>query len=41
MGSSLMVDMRENTRGRNIVHPVININDTRESPNKRKKDNAF
>ena len=41
MGSSLMVDMRENTRGQNIVHPVININDTRESPNKRKKDNAF
>ena len=42
MGSSLMPDMRGNTRERNLDHTVININDTRELPKKRKKrDDAF
>ena len=42
MGSSLMADMKGNTRGRNLDHPVINISDARELPKKRKKrDDAF
>ena len=41
MGSLLMADIRGNTRRQNIVHTVININDTRELPKKRKKDDVF
>ena len=41
MGSPLMADMRGKTRGRDIFHPVINVNDTKELPKKRKKDNVF
>ena len=41
MGSSLIADMTGNTRRQNIVHPAINVNDTRELPKKRKKDDAF
>ena len=42
MGSSLMADMKGNTRERNLDHPVINISDARELPKKRKKrDDAF
>ena len=41
IGSLLMADIRGNTRRQNIVHTVININDTRELPKKRKKDDVF
>ena len=41
MGSPLMADMRGKTRGRDLFHPVINVNDTKELPKKRKKDNVF